>query len=81
MGQELAGYFYLIEIPTLIYIRTVLRMPAPLLVTLTAALAVVFQTLAATWSDIHKMFRVSRLGTTGSSLPEARMHHGFIKLR
>lgn len=41
--------------PTLIYVRTVLRLPTPLLVTLTAAPFVVFQTLVSIWPDIHKM--------------------------
>jgi hypothetical protein len=45
--------------PTLIYVRTVLRVPAPLLVTLTAAPAVVFQTLVSTWPEIHKMLRLT----------------------
>jgi hypothetical protein len=45
--------------PTLTYVRTVLRMPAPLLVTLTAAPAVVFQTLVSTWSDIFRMLRLN----------------------
>jgi hypothetical protein len=44
--------------PTLIYLRTVLRTPAPLLVTLASAPAVLLQTLVSNWPDIHKMLHL-----------------------
>jgi len=59
LGVVLFGAFArALLFPTLTYVRTVLRMPAPLLVTLTAAPAVVFQSLVSTWSDICRMLHL-----------------------
>jgi hypothetical protein len=44
--------------PTLIYLRTALRMPGPLMVTLTAAPAVVAQAMVSTWSELCRMLGI-----------------------
>ena len=41
--------------PILIYVRTVLRLPTPLLITLTAAPFVITQALVSGWDDFHRM--------------------------
>jgi hypothetical protein len=41
--------------PTLVYLRTVLRVPAPLLISITATPAAIVQAIVTCWPDIHRM--------------------------
>jgi hypothetical protein len=41
--------------PTMLYLRTVLRMPYPVLITLTAAPAAIAQALVSSWGELHRM--------------------------